>query len=159
MSMPISRYMLPRGFIHLRAFFAISRYAPKPSGSAYRAFLGSCMAPLLTRVSPRAMYGGLDTIISKRSDTAFARLKDLCIIFMRSFNPSACTLRRATRTAPRDMSSPIPVAPGIFFTSAAIIHPDPVPKSRIFGACALSAITASTSVSVSGRGSRVCRFV
>lgn len=68
---------------------------------------------------------------------------------------------RATCRARRDLSIAVPCALGIFLHNAQIIHPVPVPKSRIFGVMSgiQSEITAETSVSVSGRGSNVWRFV
>ena len=68
---------------------------------------------------------------------------------------------RATRMARCDLSIAVPCASGIFLHNAQIMHPVPVPRSRMFGVCSgrQSEITAETNVSVSGRGSSVCLFV
>ncbi len=66
-SMPISRNSLPSFFIHFFAFFAIAWYAASPLFVAYNAILGSWVAPMSTRGSLWAIYGGFETIISNRS--------------------------------------------------------------------------------------------
>ena len=92
-----------------------------------------------------------------RGDRGFAKVPCFILILSRRF--SFFMFRRATRSAPREISTAVPVAESIFLTSAAIMHPVPVPKSKILGACHPSDKTDSTNVSVSGRGSSVLRFV
>ena len=76
----------------------------------------------------------------------------------RSPRPSRSALCRAVRAAPNAMSTPIPLAFGYSDSKASSRQPLPVPRSRKRYAVARfgnRASTASTSVSLSGRGSSV----
>ncbi len=130
-SAPISKYSLPSDDIQFFACLAIAWYAANPLFCAYNAILGSCFAPASTRVSSFAIYGGLDTIISNKVSYLRGVEKLACFNFILSPSPNVRTLRRATRSARRDLSIPIPDAFGMFFTKEQIIHPVPVPKSNM----------------------------
>ena len=160
-SIPISRYNLPFCFSHRDAFFAMDLYALSPLSSAYKAMAGSKVAPRLTRSSLGAIYGGFDTIISNFVPKSPICSKVACFVLILSVRFKVRILRFATRRARLDLSIAIPDAPWMFLTNAHIIQPVPVPRSSIFGALSvvLSDIAAETKVSVSGRGSSVCRFV
>lgn len=161
MSTPISRYILPYGFSQCVAFLAIDSYACNPLFFAYNANLGSWVAASFTRLSPCAIYGGFDTMISNVSPKLCGRSNVVRTVFIFSVNWCARMFLRATRRARCDLSIAVPCASGIFLHNAQIMHPVPVPRSKIFGAYPgiQSEITADTSVSVSGRGSNVWRFV
>ena len=129
---PISRYILPPRVIHLRAFFAIAIYAANPLSSAYSAIFGSCDAPISTRVSPRAIYGGFDTIMSNRGwRIMFCFVKSPIFTETLSVTFKSRTFFRATRAAPHDFSIAKTCAFGMFFANATAMHPVPVPRSRI----------------------------
>ena len=161
MSMPISRYILPLGVIQCFAFFAMDSYAARPLLFAYNAMSGSWVAASFTRVSVRAIYGGFDTIISNVWPKLCGRQNVVCIVFILLHKLCVRMFRRATRNARYDLSIAVPCALDMFLHNAQIMHPVPVPRSKIVGAVsdAQSEITADTSVSVSGRGSKVCQFV
>lgn len=159
--MPISKYILPPLVNHMGAFFAIDLYAANPLSGAYRAIFGSCVAPMSTRLSLCAIYGGFETIISNVWLKLYGWSKDVRIVFICFDNCNVWMFLRATRRARRDLSTATPVAPSRFFINAQMMQPVPVPKSSICGdgLFLVSFNTADTNVSVSGRGSNVCRLV
>lgn len=86
MSIPISRYILPCGLSQCVAFLAIDSYAAKPLFFAYNANFGSCVAASFTRLSPYAIYGGFDTMISNVSPKLCGRSNVVRMVFILSFN-------------------------------------------------------------------------
>ena len=135
-SMPISRYSLPYGFIHLWAFFAIDLYAPRPLSFAYSAIFGSWVAALFTRGSFCAIYGGFETIMSNFLPKSCGWSNVACFVFIFASSPSVFMLWRATCSARCDLSMASPPEFAMFFTSAQIMQPVPVPRSSMRN-CAL----------------------